>query len=360
MLFGNYNNMNMLGMNNMFGMNGMFNMNGMFGCGNNILGSLFSGTNSIFNNGFNMFGMNEMFNMNGMFGSSCSLFTKCNGQVNYGALAGFGVAGVLMNVGGAIVSNVIAERKANSPKAVETDINDIQDKIDTNLDKLSSDITEKNYKDYDVKTEDWYTEAKAKIDKNLLDETALKENQDLVTDYETKAKLYKETATTDPNYDQVKKDYEKALALKNDAGKKIEAHEKAIDELKKLDENAEKEQKNVNKIIETITDLIEKRNNAEAVLEDKLLSKAAGKEKKLISDDDYNNALKSHNDENTQNDVKFTKSHLQKAAAKYRKATTEEDKTKFKNEFNKIYTWLLENNSGEITDDLAAIADMIL
>ena len=81
MFFSNYNNMNM------FGMNGMFGMGGMFGC-NNPVSQLFSGTNSVFNTG--CFGGNNFFSgISNMFGGGCSLFTNCNGSMNYDAMAGY-------------------------------------------------------------------------------------------------------------------------------------------------------------------------------------------------------------------------------------------------------------------------------
>lgn len=326
-----FNNMNMLNMNgNMFGMN-------MFGSGN-ILNQLFNGTGSIFDGGFNMFGGNmfggNMFGGN-MFGGGCSLFTNCNGSMNYNAMAGWGVANVLMGIGGAILTQHISDKRASSPEAIETDIEGIQDQIDTELDKLGSDVTEANYKDYDVKTEDWYTESKTKIEKNILSDTDLNANKDLVADYEKKAKLYKDTTTTDPNYDQVKKDYEKALALKNDAEKKIEAHEKAVEDLEALDKKAKKEQEKADEIKEKITKLIEKRENAERALDKSIADKADGNKWTRNKDLDISTIEAGHSEfkkgDLQQLVFQFTQQPDGETKFKYAKALVNLDDTTFMN-----------------------------
>ncbi len=267
-----FNNMNMLNMNgNMFGMN-------MFGSGN-ILNQLFNGTGSIFDCGFNMFGGNmfggNMFGGN-MFGGGCSLFTNCNGSMNYNAMAGWGVANVLMGIGGAILTQHISDKRASSPDAIETDIEGIQNQIDTELDKLGSDVTEANYKDYDVKTEDWYTDKKAEIDKNILSATDLSTHKETVKKYKEAEKAFLAAKTEDANYEDLKTAYNNIKEQGKLAEEKIEAHEQAEKDLKALEAKAKKEQEKADKIKEKITDLIEKRENAEKALDKSIADKADG------------------------------------------------------------------------------------
>ena len=127
-------------------------------------------------------------------------------------------------------------------------------------------------------------------------------------------------------------------------------------ELKKREDTlaakAEKEQAKVNKIIDKIADLIDKRNNAYEIIENRTIDKAIGKKDlKFISDQDYNNAVKEGKN--------FTKAHLIKAASKCRKATTDTEREKYRKEFLNIYSYLLDNNSSEITNDLTKIAETL-
>lgn len=341
MFTGNYNSMNMLGMNNMFGMNYLGS--------NNILGQLFSGSGSIFNqSGFNPLMMG---------GSGCSIFTNCNGQPNWGAMAGFGVGMTVMNVITGAFGHHLVTKKAESQSTVEADVKGLYELKDDLLEKYDSTEDEINKFDIEKSNEaKVYKEACGAYDtneKNIKAYTDDKTNIDKIIDLYTKTTLAQgETKPTKEVYDaaKAKKDeYTEAIANR----KKLED---AKSDALKDKEALEKKMKEAKKELEDINDKIK---NAQAVLDDKNLDKAIGKEKKLISDEIYKNAVGTHTDDVKNNEVQFTKDHLRKAASKYRKAATPEQKASAKKDFNLIYDWLFNNTPSEITKDLEAIANMM-
>ncbi len=329
MLFGNYNNMNMLGMNNMFGMN-------MFGS-NNIMGQLFSGTNSIFGGGFNMFGAN-MFGGN-MFGGGCSLFTNCNGSFNYNAMAGFGVANVLLGIGGTILSQHISDRRANSSDQIATDIDGMEDKIDGLVDKLGADDVEEAL----AWTVDKTDEGEKVVELNTTLETKKAELNKLPTKEacEADVKAYEDALnkTPAPSADELAQlKGKKELAEEN--LEKREALEKEINKLEKTDiPAAEKKQeakaKEIKNIQEDIRDYQEKIKNAEAMIEDNIVDDADGnkftRNKKL----DISTIEKGHS-EFKKGDIQqlvfqFTQQPDGETKFKYAKALADLDDTTFIN-----------------------------
>ena len=337
MLFGSYNNMNMLGMNR------MFNMNGMFGCGSNMLTSLFSGTNSIFGSGFNMFG------------GGCSLFTNCNGSLNYNAMAGFGVANALMGVGGAILSQAMANKKANSTEALDkkadavyNKVENAKDKLDTENKKLkelnddlpdletkSSDAT-KDYNeanDYITNNKTAYEAAKAKKNNN---ETLTEEEKNIITNYEDyKSKL--------PGLERAKKAAEEAVKAQQE---KIEAQQEKIE--------------GIEEDIETLeADLKE----AEGNYEDSILNKADGNKLQRTKEDAFNGLFdengkvlttrtktvkdKAGNESEVTEDVKVEKSDVRYAILGYRNAKTEEERSKWADKFQQLYNQLSEDDKDD-------------
>ncbi len=321
----------------------MFGSN-VFGSGN--ISQLFSGTGSIFDCS-GMFGTN-------IFGSGCSLFTNCYGQPNYGAMAGFGVANVLLNVGGSAISQLIQERKANSSESIEKDVNGIQKEIDTELNKLGSGVNESNYKTYDVKTESWYTDGVKDIEdkkseiKGKLSESDLTNKKAISNNCETKIKELKE-AKTKPGADvtELDKQIKEQESIKKDADEAIEAHNKAVKEEKALDKKlselnkkAEKEQEAVNAIIEKITDLIEKRNNAQAQLNDKILDEADGAKRNRTKQENFEKLFGADDKCVLKNEGEAKKSDIRYAILGYRTAKTPEEKQKWANRFKQLYQLL--------------------
>jgi len=328
MLFGNYNNLNMLQMSNYETANPYF-------CNGSVTGSLFSGTNSIFN-------FNPFQSMMGM-GGNCGLFTNCYGQPKWGAMLGFSLGSLALNIAGMAIGHAVSTRRENSAETIEADVNDLNDLIDTELDKLGDDVNESNYTKYDVKTESWYIEEDNEIKTKTLKDSELAGYQKTITDYETATKNQQETTITKDQYEL--------------AREKVKEHNEAKQAREALNKKVEKEEAKAHKIIAKITELIEKRNNAERILDNKLIDRADGKDRRLISNEEYN-ALFDENHKLKANNT-YTRAHLQKAASKYRKAATDEQRNAAAEEFKTIYNWLHTNKSDEITSDLQAIYGII-
>ena len=228
-----FNNFNMLGMND-------FSSMGMFGS-NNLLGSLFSGTNSVFNTGFNFFG-------NNMLGGGCSLFTNCNGTTNYGAMAGFGVANVVLNGTLMAISASKSEKKDNSREAVQEKLDSYNEQISEKLSELgcSSEAVFKN--------------------KSKTDFTPLKDEHKLSQDVKTAQKTMNECSkarsnaspsstewtTANNNYNTAKTAYEKAVAAK------------------------EAEETRLSKLYDEVQELIRQRDEQQVALEAAVCNKADG------------------------------------------------------------------------------------
>lgn len=347
MMFGNYNSMNMLGMNNMFGMN-------MFGS-NNMLSSLFCGTGSIFDNS-GIFGTN-------MFGGGCSLFTNCKGQANYSAMAGFGVANVLLSFGSAAISQSIQNKKANSTESIGQDVKDLQKNINTELKKLGSGVNEDNYKTHDVKTESWYTDGiqeindeKSKI-KGKLSESELNSKERISSNCETKIKELQEAKIKDgADVLALDKQIEDQKSIKKDAKTAIDKHYAAVAKEKELDKKlsdlnkkAEEKQKTADAIIERITDLIDKRDNAQTQLNDAILDKADGSRWNRTSEANYEK-LFDKNGKCTKKKGEVTKSNVRFAVLRYenaKKTGNAEEIKKCANTFIELYELLSDEDKND-------------
>lgn len=281
MLSRNYNKMN-----NVYNINNCSGSN-PFNCGD-MLSSITSGCNSIFNYGNtygNMYSGNMFSNSFGnifgggfnMFGNMFgNMFTNCNGTTNWDAMLGFSLGNLGLNFLGLGINALIQNKQQNSTKTIQADINGIQEEIDKKLENLGDNVDETSYTKYDVKTEDWYTEKKTELEKSILTDEKLIEYKGYITDYEAKEKAYLAAEPTDTNYTTLKNGYEKAKENKKIAEEKIAAHKKAKKDLDALEKKAETEQKVADNIIEAITDLIEKRTNAEAALDKQIANKVDG------------------------------------------------------------------------------------
>lgn len=342
MLFGNYNN-NLLKLNNYETANPYF-------CNGSVTGSLFAGTNSIFNfNPLNSF----------MGGNGCNLFMNCNGQMNYGAMAGFSVGSMLLNLIGFGVGQAVSNRRENasSKQNVEADLNALYEKKEAILEKAGK--TESEIMNFDISSAEEtkkYNDAKTAYDgneKTIKAYTEDKENIEKIIENYTATNLPQGTSrpsTEEYNAAKAKKDAHDAAITKRSG------LEKAMKDAKTKMEALEEKMK---KAKADLVDINDKIKNAEGELDTQLLTKAIGKEKRLISDDDYSTELGKLTDSNDATKPEFTKAHLRKAASKYKKAQTQDDKTKYANEFKQIYQYLLEHNSGEITSDMEAIYGVI-
>lgn len=316
MLFGNYNNLNMLQMSNYQTANPFF-------CNGSVTGSLFSGTNSIFN-------FNPFQSMMGM-GGNCGLFTNCYGQPKWGAMLGFSLGGLALNIAGMAIGHAVSTRRENSAETIEADVNDLNDLIDTELDKLGDGVDESNYTKYDVKTESWYIEKDNEIKTKTLNDSDLASYQKTITDYETATKNQQTTTITKEQYELAKE--------------KVKEHNEAQEARKALDKKVVAEQAKADKIIKKITELIEKRNNAEKALTEAQLDAADGNRaqrrgennfEERFSFDEKTNAITEGKDKVRKKDVRY-------AILAYRNAS-EEDKEKWATRFQNLYEALSQED----------------
>ena len=194
--YGNYN-MNMLGMNSMsFGNIGMFNMGGL-----NIFGNLLGS----------------------------SIFTNCNGSLNYDAYAGFQVGNVLMNIGGAILGRVIQEKSANSNKTLTANVEDLNGRISA---------VEEEKRGYDGKVKELEgknEEAEGNINTYESELSSLKVLETKAADAKNQAFTNLQNATADNKtelqaaYDEAVKLYNEAVENRENKEEEIEAQQKIID-----------------------------------------------------------------------------------------------------------------------------------
>ena len=347
MYFDSYNKMNMFDPSQMITGGGSY-------CGtNNSLAMLFQGTGSPFDiSGSNFIGQ--------ILNNSCSQspFVDYKGRTNTNALAGCQVGMVLLNIASKIVDQVVSERSANSKNSVKQDVNDLQGMINDKLDTLGEDVYEDNYTSFNVKEQDWYTSELKTIKKDQLDNKSLDGHKATIKKYDDLVKL--KAGKTGQELESIEKQIEDNKAAYNTAKEAIEKHNAAIDAEKKLNEDAAKKQKTANKTIEEITDLIDKRNNAQSKVDEKTLDKLDGTTLNRISEENYREKIKTNEKDEViiTDDATFAEKDLRRAIYNFRKATSDNDKQKYKKEFLAIWNSdKLDNKTKEDMRDAFTVID---
>ena len=345
MVLGNYNNMNMFGMGRMFGMGSSFGTN-------NLVSELFSGTNSIFNagcfgGGSNFFGgISNMFNggMSGLFGCNGSFFTNCNGSMNYGAMAGFGVANVLLGFGGQIINQAIANKQEYSEKTVQADIKEIDKQINEQVKKLGCDSVSEALKcTVDPEIQKAYDDANTNFNKALQDISTKKQQLGRIENSLPAAEeAVKNSSPEDKNYDNLKKHLENLKNMQTKVKNEIAELEKKTTENGELFEakktaennlNAEKEK--VKTAQAEIRRLQDAKANAQNMLNKKKLDSFDGNRFQRTSFEE----LKAMFDENgnLKSDQKVSKSDIRAAIKGYRTATNDSERKDWKAKFEKLW-----------------------
>ena len=284
----------------MFGMNNFSSM-GMFGS-NNLLGSLFSGTNSIFNTGFNFFG-------NNMLGGGCSLFTNCNGTTNYDAMAGFGVANVVLNGTLMAISKSKSENKENSREAIQEKIDNLNGQILEKLAELGG-LTEAEFKNK-LKTDFTPLNDEHKLSKDV--KTAQERMDQCSEAIDNASPSSTDWTTANNNYNTAKTAYEKAVAAK------------------------EAEEARLSKLYDEVQELIRQRDEQQEALEAAVCNKADGmswfRDKDFEADENFFNE---DNPEFDSGDIRqlvhqFSRSVDDFEKYRYAKAFEHLDNTRFNN-----------------------------
>ena len=310
-------------------MNFGYNMN-MFGnCG---MSSLFSG-------GLSSLGSSGIGNIfSGNFGMN-SLFTNCFGDVDYDAVAGYGIANIFMGAATTAIGSAIRNKRA--AKAEHEDnksrIADINKEIETK----TSDKAELNSENERLKGEADTAKSKSEtyatqISAKETEITNLQANYDALTaaaatDETKKAaqtEALNELNTAKEELEKLKEQKAEQDKIVEDNNKKIEANKTEID---KLDDEIKTLQAEKAKLQETVGDVV--------------LDKAEGLKIGRTTKKDFD---KKWNTDGSAKNTEFTKGDMRYAIAGFRNAATEEDKKAWANKIATIYKNMSQT---DITED---------
>ena len=336
MTFGCYNKLNMLQGYNYDTANPNF-YNG------SVTGSLFAGVNSIYN--YNPF--QQM-----MVGNNCGTSTNCNGEPNWNAMLGLGIAGAVMSTVQMFIGQAGGSRRENSTEALNkkadkayNELEKAKDKLDTEQNKLKT--LNEALPDLETKTKQAtadYNEADSYIKNNETAYKAAKANKNnnkIPTDEEKIIiSNYEEYKSKLPGLERAKKAAEDAVKAQKE---KIEAQKDKIDDIK-----------------EDIKALEEDFEIAEEDYEDSILDKADGRSIQRTREsafaklfDENGNFIttrtqkvkdKSGNITEVSENVKVRKSDVRYAILGYRNAKTEEERNKWAYKFQQLYNQLSEED----------------
>ncbi len=278
----------------------------------------------------------------GGFGS-CGIFTNCFGEVNYDAMAGYGVANALLGVAGqAINSTVSQKREANA---------EYQDNK-AEIEKIDEQIS-------DLKNLNPEEEIDAKYDNNVATAKSAQEtaNNALATATKKKSELEAKLATAT---DEEKESINKQIADLN-----IEEKQKTADmyngdatvegsvKWHEAQRDAAIKAKEI-EIKEEIRKLEEKKAKLEKAVNDIDLDKADGKKFQRTKKEDFDAKWKE--DGSMADNVEFSKGDMRYAIAGFRNATSDEDKKYWANKIATIYKNM---NQSDITSDFKAARKIV-
>ena len=214
-------NMNMLNMNGMFGMNNCGTNFFAGGC-NNMLGSIFG------------FGNNAFYN-------------PCDGTYDYDAMAGWGVASTLANIGLGILDQHMASKQAEKAQPSLSDqIADVDAEIQKEADRIGVDADQ--VANYDVSNSEYQTKVTEADNKhknaikahNKSEELADLEREQTNLNNKTEKteednnrlnQLVRDIATKKLDVERDKKAEEDAKLALDTANEKLEAHKKTVKEV---------------------------------------------------------------------------------------------------------------------------------
>ena len=271
-----------------------------------------NGLMGLFQNGLSSFGGYSSFGVGGFSGSIFPMggnyFTNCYGQVDYDAMAGFGVANALMSVATQAAYHCLSQRPAKVDHQEEA--KNVQDAI-----------SEKETKKVELAG-----------DKKTADDKVAAANKELT-------RLATDIEATKKNIDKLKAEYDSATE-NNDTSKASELNTKmreANEKLAKLQAEKEKQEgivkentekskeyaEQITKLDNEITQLkVELKEHQEAI-DDKILDKADGRKYSRTSDEEYSKKVV---DGKLDDKTTYTKNDFQTAIRYFRNATEPSDK----------------------------------
>ena len=263
-------------------------------------------------NSFGTYGMspNSIFNMQGNF------FTNCNGEPNYDAMAGVGVAYALIGVLNATVSQIVVNKKSNSSETINANINGYLAQINKNNEKLEElgDVT---------KGADWYQEEERKYKEDILDDETLKTYKDNISKYNVLYKEFSSLSSDSENYKEKKEQLAEAKKLKDAADEMIKKHEQAVKDLKALEEKRKAKEDEAKKIKDENEELQALIDAAQKQLDAKIAKKVDGNKATRNTKFTAENVNKEYFTDFKKNDLKnlnFQFTHLDDGQEKFRYA----------------------------------------
>lgn len=289
---------------------------------------------------FNMYGnsMGMMFQQGlGMFGGGLGgsgIFTNCWGEVNYDAMAGYGVANALLGVAGQAISSTRAQKQEAKAEYQnnKADIDNIYEEITSKRNEKTNLSEENNTKQNEINTAN-----------NTIGDL---ESQIKDLDIDSKKSAYETAGKEDPkpeNYDDLKNAYDEAVRKKTELEGQIKNQKELIESNKKIIENNNTK---ITTIDEQIKKLEEKKEKLQEAVNNVDLDKADGKKFQRTKKEDFDAKWKE--DGTMADNVEFSKGDMRYAIAGFRNATSDDDKKYWANKIATIYKNM---NQSDITSD---------
>ena len=299
----------------------------------NMTGSSWTG---LFQQGMGMLG--------GGFGGfgGCGIFTNCFGEVNYDAMAGYGVANALMGVAGQAISSAVSQKREAKAE---------QENNKAEIEKIDNQITEKTGEKSTLSDE-----IKTKQDEISTASKTITSLKSQITDLNVAAEkdAYEKAKAQDPqpaNLDDLKQAYDDAVEKEADLNKQIKEQEEIINA---ANEKIQSNQTAIEKLNEEIRNLEARKEKLQKSVNDFDLDKADGKKFQRTKKEDFD--AKWNADGSMADNVEFTKGDMRYAIAGFRNATTNEDKKYWANKIATIYKNM---NQSDITSDFKAARKIV-
>lgn len=301
---------------------GMYNMN--------MYGNSWTG---LLQQGMGMFG--------GGFGGS-GIFMNCFGEVNYDAMAGYGVANALLGVAGQAINHTVSEKREKKAEYQENK---------AEIERITQDIEDKTGEKAGLEAEN-----KTKQDEITAADTAINNLNKQISklDVAGKKQAYDDANAQDPkpaNLADLKKVYEDAVAEENRLKAEITKQENIK---KEANETIEENNQKINELTEDIKNLKKELNKLQASVNEIDLDRADGKKFQRTKKEDFD--AKWNDDGSMADNAEFTKGDMRYAIAGFRNATSDEDKKYWANKIATIYKNM---NQSDITSDFKAARKIV-
>ena len=271
--------------------------------------------------------------LGGGFGGS-GIFMNCFGEVNYDAMAGYGVANALLGVAGQAINHTVSEKREKKAEYQENK---------AEIERITQDIEDKTGEKAGLEAEN-----KTKQDEITAADTAINNLNKQISklDVAGKKQAYDDANAQDPkpaNLADLEKVYNDAVAEEKRLNEEITKQENIKEEANKtIEENNQK----INELTEDIKNLKKELNKLQASVNEIDLDRADGKKFQRTKKEDFD--AKWNDDGSMADNAEFTKGDMRYAIAGFRNATSDEDKKYWANKIATIYKNM---NQSDITSD---------